>query len=382
MFADASGRWGRQQGGFAAQFRKRGPDLFLMRTELSRRASGPAEDTGGGRRCDRAAASARLGDRCASLDWDDLRFLLEVARCKRLTTAARHLRVTQSTVGRRLASLEQSLGVRLVAHGSDGYVLTPAGETIRKHLERVEAETRAIERAVGALDTRLEGVVRVSAPVVLANHLLALCMRGLHARHPKILLEIQCYVPDPNFAARETDIAVRLERFEHPELVIRRVGALGFGLYASDAWLDQHGDPDFAEGCRGQRLVVLNPGGGPPGQAQWLAEHAGKAHVALRTDCGEAQVAAAVHGGGLAVLPCCRADREPALRRLNTPVPVPHAEIWLAVHRDNRHVPRIRAVLDGIAAGLRAGAPAADTPEGAHSISGWKGCAGSNAISA
>ena len=67
------------------------------------------------------------------LDWDDLRFFLAIARHRTLGAAAIHLRVTQSTVSRRLASLQEKMGVRLLQRAADGYVLTLAGESIRAH---------------------------------------------------------------------------------------------------------------------------------------------------------------------------------------------------------------------------------------------------------
>jgi DNA-binding transcriptional LysR family regulator len=64
------------------------------------------------------------------LDWDDLRFFLAIARHGSLTAAARELRVAQSTVGRRLASLEANLGVRLLHRTPEGYTLTLAGQDV------------------------------------------------------------------------------------------------------------------------------------------------------------------------------------------------------------------------------------------------------------
>jgi len=84
------------------------------------------------------------------MDWDDLRFFLEVIRHRSLVAAAKQLNVTQSTVGRRLASLEAQLGVRLVERTQEGYVPTLAGAGIREHVERVEAEMHSVKRAVGA----------------------------------------------------------------------------------------------------------------------------------------------------------------------------------------------------------------------------------------
>ena len=119
-----------------------------------------------------------------------MRFYLAVIRHKSLVGAARELRVTQSTVGRRLAALEARLGVRLVHRAEEGYVPTPAGEAIRRHVERVEAEMHSVERAVGGLDTRLAGPVRVASTALLAGHVLAPCAAALYSRHPEIRMEL------------------------------------------------------------------------------------------------------------------------------------------------------------------------------------------------
>jgi DNA-binding transcriptional LysR family regulator len=288
-----------------------------------------------------------------AMDWDDLRFFQEVIRHKTLSAAARHLHVTQSTVGRRLASLEASLGVRLVHRTREGYVPTFAGEAIREHIDRVEAETQAARRVVGGLDQRLEGVVRVTSPSLLASHLLAPCFSALHAQHPEIMVELLCYVPSPDLRAREADIALQLRRFDQADLVVRRIGTLAFGLYASLSYLGQKGEPDTKEGCSGHHLISIVDEDAVPAQADWLAEIAGRARIMLRTDSRETQLWATLQGGGLALLPCFRAGREAALQRLATPSPPPGAEIWMAVHRDQRHMPRIRAVLDCIAEAAR-----------------------------
>jgi DNA-binding transcriptional LysR family regulator len=88
------------------------------------------------------------------LDWDDLRFFLAVARTGSLSAAARGLRCTQTTVGRRLASLEARLGVRLLNRTPRSCVATPAGESIREHVEHIEAEAAAVERIVAGRDAR------------------------------------------------------------------------------------------------------------------------------------------------------------------------------------------------------------------------------------
>ncbi len=282
------------------------------------------------------------------LDWDDLRFFLAIARHGSLSAAAKKLRVAQSTVGRRLASLEAALGVRLLNRTPDGYVPTLAGQGVREQAERLEAEALSLERSVGGRDTRLAGLVRVTCAEAVASHILAPCFAELHLQHPDIMIEL---IPDPrelSLSMREADISVRLARPDQHDLVVRRVGSLAFGLYATPAYLDRHGDLDFEGGCPGHHLITQLEDIQDATQTGWLADLAPRARIALQTSSHEAAVSAAVHNGGLACLARFRADREPGLTRLTVPAAVPSAGIWLVVHRDNRGMARIRATLTHI----------------------------------
>jgi DNA-binding transcriptional LysR family regulator len=287
------------------------------------------------------------------LDWDDLRFYLAIAREGSLSAAAKKLRVAQSTAGRRLASLEASLGVRLLSRTPDGYVPTLAGQDVREQAERLEAEALCLERSVGGRDTRLAGLVRVTCSETVASHILAPCFAALHQGHPDIMVEL---IPDPrqlSLAMREADISVRLIRPEQHELVLRRIGCVAFGLYASPAYLQRSDELDFAGGCPGHQLITQLDDLQDSAQTGWLADLAPRARIALQTSSHEAAVSAAVHGGGLACLARFRADGESGLTRLAIPSRVPSATIWLVVHKDSRRTARITAVLTHIADCLR-----------------------------
>ena len=242
------------------------------------------------------------------LDWDDLRFFLAVARHGTLAMAARELHVTQSTVSRRLAALQARMGVRLLQRTANGYVATLAGDRIRAHVERVEAEAMMVEQAVAGLDARPEGLVRVTSSQLLTSHLLAPTFAALQAIHPGILIEAYPTLPDEPLASREADVAIRLRRFEHPELVVRKIGALAFGFYACMAYLTRFGEPDLGTGCAGHHLIGPLSDGDLSAQTAWLDEHAGRARVVLKADSYETQHWAAAFGGGLALLPRFRAD--------------------------------------------------------------------------
>ena len=259
------------------------------------------------------------------LDWDDLRFFLAVARHGNLTAAAKELRVAQSTVGRRLALLEARLAVRLLHRTPDGYRLTLAGESVSAQVERVEAEVLAVERTVGGQDQQVAGTVRISCTETLAVHVLAPCFIALQHRHPGIKVEL---IPNPlevSLSMREADIAVRLAPSDRNDLVIRKVGTMAFGLYASPLYLQRHGTPDLEAGCAGHRLMTSLDDVDGHVQADWLKALVSRASPGLQTSSHEALVVAARSGGGLACLACFRADPDPSLVRLPTPTPSPTA---------------------------------------------------------
>ena len=282
------------------------------------------------------------------LDWDDLRFFLALARHGSLSAAARALHVSQSTVGRRLTSLEASLGVRLLNRTPDGYVPTLAGQELRAKSETLEAEILTVERDVGGRDTHLSGLVRVTCAETVAAHILAPCFAALRVTHPDIMIEL---IPNPrelSLAMREADISVRLKPPEQQDLVVRRIGSVSFGLYASPGYLETFGELDVEDGCPGHALITQLDDDHEMTQTAWLTELASRARVAMQTSSHEAAVLAAAHGGGLACLACFRADREPRLIRVDVQSQPPQAALSLIVHKDNRNVPRVRAALTHI----------------------------------
>src|SRR5213078_4038926 len=103
--------------------------------------------------------------------------------------AARALKVEHSTVSRRLAALEESLGVRLFLRGPDGFTSTPAGDQIAPLAEAMESSVAAIDRQVAGGDERVEGTVRLTVSEVFSGFVVKRLGR-LRARHPNLVVEV------------------------------------------------------------------------------------------------------------------------------------------------------------------------------------------------
>jgi DNA-binding transcriptional LysR family regulator len=288
------------------------------------------------------------------VNWEDLKAFLAIARDGNLSAAGRTMKVSQTTMGRRLALMERRLGAKLLQRTPSGFVLTPSGEHILANVERMEAEALAAERAVSGRDVRLEGLVRITTVESFGARILAPALVPLHLKHPKIVLEVITGSGSLSLARREADIAVRLAPFTEQEAVAQRIGEMAYGLYASPAYLAQYGEPDWSRDAEGHHVIALRDDLAALPEAQWLREAAAMASECIRSSSRGIQLSTCAAGLGLACLPRFFADPEPGLVRLKPPTSPPTRGIWLGVHRDLRHTPRVRAVVNLLAEEIRA----------------------------
>lgn len=271
-------------------------------------------------------------------EWDDLRHFAAFARDGSLSAAARRLGVDHATVARRIQALEAALGVKLVDRRPRAHALTAAGLRIAERAQRMEDEALAVARAVRALNAEPAGVVSVSAPPAMSNALIAPRLVELQQRHPGIRVHLIGEKRAASLTRREADLAVRLSRPEEAVLVARKVGTIGFGVYGSPGYLATHA-PD----ARG--FIAYDEGQNELPQQRWLMAITGGRPIVLRASELESQRAAACAGLGLAVLPHFLADGDPGLVCVDEDGAPASREIWLAVHRDLRRAPPVRAVM-------------------------------------
>lgn len=283
-------------------------------------------------------------------NWDDLRFFLAVARCGTMSAAARALRVAQPTVGRRVAAFEQRLGGRLLSRAPTGLTLTPLGQQLRAHAERMERDALAAEAIATGKDEGLQGKVRVTASEWLVRSVLGPALVPFLESHPGLVLELVADVRHLNLARREADIALRPSRFRQQEVFQREIAVVEFGLYASDAYLARAGAPDFRRGSPGASLIAMTEDLGTIVDVEWLPTLTGKSRIAARVNGREPMATMAAAGLGMACLPRVLGDATSGLRLLRTPGALPRRKLWLGVHRSARAIPRVRVTLGHIAA--------------------------------
>ena len=283
-----------------------------------------------------------------SLDWNELRLALAIARAGSLAGAARALSVSHATVFRRLKTLEARLGVALFERDRGGYTATVAGDDLAEVGARVEQEVLGVQRRVAGRDLRPSGTVRLTTTDTLFEGLLAPVLAECRRAYPDIELEIAISNEPFNLTRRQADMAIRPIAKPPEALIARRLGRVALAVYAAaDA-----GEPGPAK----RNWLGLDDSVSFPALETWMARHVGRSACRFRMDSLLGLRAAVRSGAGQAVLPCYLADDDPALARLAPPIEEVATDLWLLIHPDLRKVARIRAVRDVIAGALARGA--------------------------
>ncbi len=286
------------------------------------------------------------------LDWEDFHSFLAIARHGTLSAAARANGVRQTTMGRRLAALEARAGVVLLQKTPRGYVITPAGAAARRAAQRMAAAARAAARAITGRDSGLAGEIRLTSVESLGAAILVPILARFARSHPGIQVRLVTDTRTLSLAAREADLAVRLARPRGGDLLMRKAASLSFGFHASAEYLARFGAP--AGTGQGHRLILMEEDAPVFPEIAALAQHFPGAEPALRSNSRYVHLAACAAGMGIACLARYLAAGQGLARLAGT---APARDIWLVQHRDTRHTPRIRALADALADGLREAAP-------------------------
>src|SRR6059058_2553723 len=176
---------------------------------LSARAMMPARTAVRCVRCGLWKAHRAVRD-CTMIDWDDVRYFLAVARGGSVRAAAERLGVNHATVLRRIAQLEERLGVHMFEKLPSGYRPTAAGEEVLEFADQMEASSHLLETRVFGRDQSVRGLLRVTLAPPLATHLLMPDFADFARLHPDIEMDILSSGEPANLTNREADVAIRV----------------------------------------------------------------------------------------------------------------------------------------------------------------------------
>lgn len=272
-------------------------------------------------------------------DWENVRHFLAVARIGTLSGAARSLKVDHATVSRRLSALEDEINTRLIERLPRACKLTPTGQRVFELAQGMEEDAYAIERFLDASRSPLSGRVSLSAPPVLVANFLVKHLADFRRTHPGVQLSVSGEARQVSLSRREADVVLRLVRPEEATSVVRKLGRLSFDLYASR-------DYPHLNNPSAWEFIAYDAGFADMPQQKWLMSIAGERPIACEISDINGHLAAAQASAGVAGLPCFLADTDAKLQRVAYDGEPFSRDIWMAVHRDLRRSPQVRAVMD------------------------------------
>jgi len=288
-----------------------------------------------------------------TLDWNQLKAFLETAETGSLSAAARKLGLSQPTLSRQVAAIEQRLGVTLFERVGKAMVLTDTGQDLLAHTRAMGAAADAVSLTASGLSQAVDGVVTVSATDSVATYLLPPLLRQLREQAPGIQVEVVSSDAVSDLLRREADIAIRHLKPEQPDLIARHIREAEAHYYASQDWVRQHGHPRTAEQAAHLPFVGYVRGGP---YLQYLRQH-GLPLTEASFSCYAGQTAThwalVTQGLGIGTMMKEIAEATPGMVRVLDEVPSVRFPIWLVTHRELRTARRIRVVFEALAQGLQ-----------------------------
>ena len=272
-------------------------------------------------------------------DWDDLHCFTVLVEKQTLTAAAETLGVQHSTISRRIARLEATLGLRLFDRIGRRYLLTDEGARIRAQAQEIAVGMDSLLRTAREQREEMAEVV-VSAPPLVAKGLLMPHFAAFARHHANIRLVLQSDAHISNLHARHADIALRIVRPTQNDLVARRLRPIRYRFYAREGYLRSRPRAE-------QAFLCLNIGGA---HGLWQEQLLAGRRIILACNDFDVIKAAVAAETGIGLLPdfyVHPADGFVQVAPNGAAQPEEFAaDLYLVMHEDLRRSPKIRAVAD------------------------------------
>ncbi|WP_028696161.1 LysR family transcriptional regulator [Pseudomonas cremoricolorata] len=285
----------------------------------------------------------------SALNWDDLKFFLEVARTRKASSAAKRLSVDYTTVSRRIASLESALGTLLFEKSrSAGFVVTREGQRLLGYAESIESTLHMACEQVSGSSMALSGHVRMGCTEGFGSFFITPQLSHFVEAFPAISVDI---LPLPHFISlskREADIVIALERPEHGPYVCCKLCDYRLRLYATQDYLNRHTPITQVSDLRQHPFISYVDDLAFSSELLYLNNLIPGAQAHLRSTSVIAQYTATLQGRGLAILPCFLAAQDPRLVAVLPNEIEVTRQFWMYCREDLRTLKRITLLWDYI----------------------------------
>ncbi|MDN3516379.1 LysR family transcriptional regulator [Aquisalimonas lutea] len=296
-------------------------------------------------------------------DLNDLYFFVQVVDHGGFAPAGRALGMPKSRLSRRIALLEDRLGIRLIHRTTRRFTVTPIGETYYRHCKAMLVEAEAAEEAIETTRSEPRGTVRMSCPVALLQSYVGDMLAEFMQQYPLVNVALDATNRRVDVVGEGIDVAIRVRPppLEDSDLVLRALADRGQCLLASPGLVEEHGgEPSEPKELATWPTLGL---GSPQEEFTWHLfgpedKPASVPHTPrLVTTDMSALRKAAVAGIGVVQLPRMMVRPELDAGRLVPVLPrwTPRREIVHAVFPSRRDLlPAVRALIDHLAGAFSA----------------------------
>lgn len=294
-----------------------------------------------------------MDDTSGKFDWAQARAFWVTAEEGSFSAAARALNLTQPTLGRQVAGLEEALGVTLFERVGRGLVLTQAGLDLLEHVQAMGDAAQRMSLAASGQSQEIAGQVRITASDVFAAYLLPDILARLHAAAPGLQIDVVAANDIRDLQRREADIAIRHVRPDQPHLIGKRVREATGRFYASKDYVGGAGCPDGPGDTPGHRFVGFGDIDRMIAFLKDIGMVVAPAQFAVQSENGLVAWELVKRGFGIAAMAEEIGNATPEVMPVFASVPPIRFPVWLVTHRELHTSRRIRVVFDALAEGLR-----------------------------
>ncbi len=287
-----------------------------------------------------------------TFDWNQARAFLVTAEEGTLSAAARALGLTQPTLGRQVAALEEELGVTLFERVGRSLSLTQSGLELLDHVRAMGEAAGRISLTASGQSQTVEGQVSITATNMTATYHLPPLLKQLREVAPTIEIEVIASNDVSDLQRREADIAIRHVRPEQPDLIGKLIGEVSVYLYAAPEYLDQIGRPKNASDLSNADFIGFEHPERLLEVLSTLGLTLTRRNFKIVSASGTVILELMKQGLGIAPMPEDIAALNPELERVLpelAPITIP---VWLVTHRELHSSRRIRVVFDFLAEAL------------------------------
>lgn len=287
-----------------------------------------------------------------TFDWNQARAFLVTAEEGSLSAAARALNLTQPTLSRQVAALEETLGVTLFERVAKSLILTDAGLELVEHVRAMGEAASRVSLAASGKAQQVEGLVTVSTTDLTAAHILPDILRDLRDLAPGIEVKLLCTNSLSDLRRREADIAIRHVSPDHPDLYARKLRDAPARIYGARSYVEQFGRPLTLEDAKHLDFVGYDNNEELVGYLRAFGLDVSEGNIRLGSPNGVVAWELVRQGFGLSIMADEIAERFPEIIPAFSGVKPVSFPIWLVTHRELHTSRRIRVVFDHLAEGL------------------------------